>query len=130
MLTDWRRERFIKSVLRKLARQRVALIGPGNVWVVEKAVSGGESEEAALRTCHMRGWTEVLADAVPKGALAPDGTFPADKPFSHHAPIYRLTDSGWQVIHRTHGWIVVTCLVAFVALFATIFGLVVTLRWK
>jgi hypothetical protein len=131
MLTDWRRERFIRRVLRKLSRQRVALIlQPGNVWVIEKALGGGDREKEALRTCHMRGWTDVLANAVPKMDLAPDGTVPQEIRVAGREPIYRLTDSGWQVIHRTHGWIVVTCIVAFLALLATILGLVVSLRWK
>jgi hypothetical protein len=132
MLTNWRRERFIRGVLRKLSRQRVALLlQPGNVWVVEYAVGGEKGVEEALRTCHMRGWTEPLTDSIPKGALTPEGTLPPlDKLFSGHGVIYRLTDAGWNVIHRTHEWVVVTCLASLIALFATVFGLVVSLGSK
>jgi hypothetical protein len=129
MLTDWRRERFIRSVLRKLSQQRVAvLLQPGNVWVIEKAVTGDGDLEEALRTCHMRGWVELLADSVPKGALTPDGRFPEGKLFSGQGPMYRLTEAGWNVIHRTHEWVVVTCVASIIALFATIVGLVVSMR--
>jgi hypothetical protein len=132
MLTNWRRERFIRGVLRKLSRQRVGLIlQPGNVWVVERAVGGEKGVEEALRTCHMRGWTEPLTDSIPKGALTPEGTLPPpDKLFSGHGPIYRLTDAGWNVIHRTHEWVVVTCIASLIALFATVFGLAVSLGSK
>lgn len=129
MLTNWRRERFIRSVLRKLSQQRVAaLLQPGNVWVIEKAVMSGGDLEEALRTCHMRGWVEPLVDSVPKGALTPDGRLPEGKLFSGHGPMYRLTEAGWNVIHRTHEWVVVTCVASIIALFATIVGLVGRMR--
>ena len=39
METDAEREGFVLDVLRRLARQRVAvLLQPGNVWVIENAV--------------------------------------------------------------------------------------------
>jgi len=129
VLTDWRRERFIRTILRKLSHQRVAtLLQPDNVWVIEKAVMSGGDLEGALRTCHMRGWVEPLADSVPIGALTPDGRLPVGKLFSGHGPIYRLTEAGWNVIHRTHEWVVVTCVASIIALFATIVGLVVRMR--
>jgi hypothetical protein len=132
MLTDWKRERFIRSVLRKLSRQRVAsILQPGNVWVIEKAVSGDDGVEEALRTCHMRGWTEPLADSVPKGALTPQGTLPPmDKLYSGHGPLYRLTDAGWNVVHQSHEWVVLTYVVSIIVLFATVFGLMVSLGSK
>jgi hypothetical protein len=71
MLTDWKREHFIRSVLKKLSRQRVAvLLQPGDVWVIEKAVNVDDDDvKEALRTCHMRGWVEPLSNSVPRGAL-------------------------------------------------------------
>jgi hypothetical protein len=129
MLTDWRRERFIRSVLRKLSRQRVAvLLQPSNVWVVEKAVMHGEGFEEAVRTCHMRGWVEPLANSVPQGALTADGRLPGGQLISGHGPIYRLTEAGWNTIHRTHEWVVVTCITSIIVLFATIVGLVLSLK--
>lgn len=129
MVTDWRRERFIRKVLRRLSRQRVALLlQPGNVWVVERAVTESDGVVEALRTCHMRGWVEVLEDSVPKGALTPDGRLPKGAMFSGQGPIYRLTDAGWNVIHRTHEWVVVTCVFSVAALIATVVGIMLSLR--
>jgi len=70
-------EQFILSVLRKLARQRVALIlQPGNVWVIEKAIQRNDDVDEALRTCHLRGWVEPIENAIPKIRLGPDGLLP------------------------------------------------------
>jgi hypothetical protein len=129
MLTDWKREQFIRSVLRKLSHQRVALLlQPGNVWVIEKAVVDSGNREEALRTCHMRGWVEPLANSVPKGALTPDGRLPEGNWASGYGPIYRLTEAGWNVIHRTHEWVVVTCVASILAMFAAIVGLIISMR--
>ena len=78
------------------------ILQPGNVWVVEKAVSEGESEKvaAALRTCNLRGWVEIHTDVVPHGDLTPDGKLPEDFPFSGVAPTYKLTEAGWNVVHQ------------------------------
>jgi hypothetical protein len=76
----------------------------------------------------MRGWTEPLANSVPKGALTPEENLPTDKLYSGEGPVYRLTDAGWNVIHRTHEWVVVTCVASLIALLATVFGLVVSLK--
>ncbi len=78
MFTHWRREWRIRTTLRALARQRVALIlQPGNAWVIENAVSDQDDDTAsATRTCFMRGWVEPLADAVPTGKLGPGGELP------------------------------------------------------
>jgi hypothetical protein len=61
-------ERLINKTLRRLAKQRVTMIlQPGNVWVIEYAVSEGESSDisAALRTCHLWGWVAPEMNAVP-----------------------------------------------------------------
>jgi hypothetical protein len=72
MLADLQRERSIRRILRKLARQRVAMVlQSGNVCVVEKAVEDTAEMDAALKTCHMRGWVEPLENAIPKGKLTP-----------------------------------------------------------
>lgn len=86
-----------------LSRQRVALIlQPGNVWVIEKSLVDDENTEANLRTCHLRGWIEPIENAIPKGDLTPDGNLPDGELFTRHGPLYRLTDSGWNAIHRSH----------------------------
>lgn len=54
------KERHIRQTLRRLARQRVALVlQPGNIWVIEYAVPENEETDATLKTCYMRGWVEV-----------------------------------------------------------------------
>ena len=104
MLQKYRRERNIRRLLRKLARQRVALVlQPGNVLVIERAIGHDPETLAALQTCHMRGWVEPMFDqAIPQGTLLPNGDIPTAPPFDRANPIYRLTDSGWSVINRSH----------------------------
>jgi hypothetical protein len=110
---DWRSERAIMKVMRGLARQRVALIlQPGNFFVIERAAdTHSDDARAALGTCLMRGWVEILTDAVPTGRLNDDASLP-EKPFTHAAPVYRLTDSGWAAINRSHWWAMAEVLVA------------------
>jgi len=122
---DANRERFILSVLRRLARQRVALLlQPGDVWVIEYAVEDEKNVAEALRTCHMRGWVEPLAHALPTGKVAPNGTLP-EKLFTTEKPLYRLTDSGWSAIHRTHSWDVFACTIAGIGLIVSLSSLIV-----
>jgi|SRR5579862_2555101 len=125
--TDRHREQFILGVLRRLARQRVAvLLQPGDVFVLEYAVDETVEDVAeALRTCHMRGWVEPLAHSIPKGRLKPNGSLPDGPLYTHTAPFYRLTDSGWRVINKSHGWEVFACLVAVVSLFVSLASLII-----
>ena len=102
MLTNLQRERFIRRILRKLGRQRVAVVlQPGNIWVVEKAVEDTVETDAALKTCHIRGWVEPLENAIPKGKLSPDGKLPENL-FEGIGPTYKLTSAGWSVIYRSY----------------------------
>jgi hypothetical protein len=78
------------------------LILTGNVYVIERAISQDEETIANLRTCQMRGWVEPLHEAVPRASLNPDGSLPKPLRIEGHDTIYRLTDSGWTVINRTH----------------------------
>jgi hypothetical protein len=125
---DWKRERFIRKVLTRISRQRVAIIlQPGNVWAVERAVSEDQPNVAeALRTCHMRGWVEPLSDAIPKANFTPKGNLTESLEIKGSSPIYRLTEGGWNVIKRTHGWIILTFIIAAATLFATLIGIYVT----
>jgi len=126
MFDEWRRERFIRKTLRRLAQQRVALIlQPGNVLVVEKAVMIDEDEEvlAALQTCNLRGWVEVLSNAIPHGKLTPEGKLPEGSLYSGVAPVYRLTEAGWSAIHRSHEWVVATFVIVTITLIATIISI-------
>ena len=98
-----KRELSIYRTLKKLSKQRVALIlQPGNVWVIEKAIPDNDETEENLITCHLRGWVEPIKNAIPKGKLLKDGSLPEGNVFSKQGPIYRLTDSGWGAIHRTY----------------------------
>lgn len=112
-----RREWAIRRILKKLARQRVALVlQPGNVWVIENAVADDEYTDAALKTCYMRGWVQPLKDSIPKGRLLPDGSLPPGELFDHSGPLWRLTDSGWSVINRAHEWTLIGILIAALTL--------------
>lgn len=120
------REMFIRSVLRRLAKQRVAVIlQPGNVWVIERALIEDDDVDEALRTCYLRGWIEILDNAVRSGTLKSDGSLP-EECVTHVKPMYRLTDSGWNAIHGTHAWIVATWLIAFATLIASIIGVCIS----
>lgn len=111
----------IRSVLRRLAEQRVAaVLQPGEGWVFENPLVPSSEEEAALRTCHMRGWIEPLAkSAIPHipAHLLNDTT---DLSLAQTRVVYRLTEAGWNVIQGTHTWIVRTYLVS---LFGVVVGL-------
>ncbi len=123
----WRRERAIRRALRGLSRQRVVtILQPGNVWVVECGPSRNDVTDAALRSCHLRGWAEPMADAVPSGSLRSDGTLPDGQVWNRAGSVYRITDAGWQVLHRTHAWVLVTLVVALATLVATIVGIFIS----
>jgi len=127
MFDEWHRERFIRKTLRRLSQQRVVgILQPGNVWVIEKSIDEGDKVVAALHTCNLRGWVEVLTNAVPRYKLTPEGKLPQDFRISDVAPMYKLTEAGWNVIHRSHEWVVATFVVATAALIATILGIFLT----
>src|SRR4030042_159130 len=129
MFDGWKRERKIRFVLRGLARQRVVgVFQPGNVLVIELSPVVDEKVEAALETCKLRGWVEIIEKAMPKGRLTPNGKLPPGNLYDRVEPVYRLTESGWNVINRTHTWLVVTCIVAVATLIATMIGIIITCR--
>ena len=118
--TVFRRERNIRRVLIGLARQRVVVVAqPGNLWVIENVPTGLPDQAEALATCRMRGWIDVLEEAVPKGQLGADGLPDLERSFKTAEPIYRLTDSGWMVINRVHSWLIGTFIVSALAVVAS-----------
>lgn len=119
MFTSWKRERTIRGVLRGIARQRVVMVLSGNVKVLEKALQRTEENEAAIATCMMRGWVEVLEDDVRVGDLTPEGGLPTGPLYSQRETQYRLTEGGWAAINRSHAWTLVNSLLAMLALIAT-----------
>ena len=106
----------IYRTLKAVSKQRVALIlQPGNCWVVERAVPDNDETEANLRTCHLRGWVEPLVNSIPKGKLTDEGQLPEGNMFTQNGPVYRLTDSGWNAIHRTHVMALLGMIVSLIA---------------
>lgn len=117
-----KREFSIYRTLKAVSKQRVALIlQPGNVWVIERAIPDDEVTEANLRTCHLRGWVEPIENAIPKGQLAEDGGLSEGSIFNKQGPLYRLTDAGWNAIHRAH---VIALLGVIVSLLAAGLGVI------
>jgi hypothetical protein len=97
------REYKIYRLLKRLSRQRVALVlNPGNVWVFENAVTDTEENDLNLLTCLMRGWVEIFQENVPSRQLPDNLSLPRGQLFDKSKSLYRLTDSGWAAIHRTH----------------------------
>jgi len=120
-LIDWRRESKIKDILRKLARQRIATILPGDVWVIEQSLKVDDEVESALKTAYLRGWVDLLPHAFPSSKLTAEGELPPDwAGFTETKYMYRLTEGGWAVINRSHVWILRTFWVSFATLLATI----------
>jgi hypothetical protein len=113
-----KREWSIYCTLRALARQRVAaVLQPGGILVVERAT---EETKENIRTCQLRGWIEPIADGVPKGRLTEDGRLPAGQVFTERSTVYRLTDSGWNAIHRSHVITLLGLIAALLAIVATL----------
>jgi hypothetical protein len=99
MFAGFSRERTIRRTLRRLARQRVAIVlQPGNCWVIENAVEDNAKTDAALKTCLMRGWVEPMERAVPMGQFIPSGGLPPK--LDGVGTLYKLTSTGWSVVHR------------------------------
>jgi hypothetical protein len=123
-----RQEREIRKTLRRLSKQRLAVIlQPGNVWAIENAVSDGKDMAAILATCYLRGWAEPLGNAIPSGKIPPDGRFSPDKPiFTNVSQLYRLTDSGWQVVHRSHLWVLMTVFIGVVSMLLSVIAILST----
>jgi hypothetical protein len=100
-------------MLRKLARQRVCALIPDPegriIWLTERSATYSLNEEMQtdLYTCQMRGWAEPIADAVPAGDLTKSSEMP-DPLYNRREAAFRLTEAGWNVIHREHGWLLFT----------------------
>ena len=119
--TVFKRERSIRRVLIALARQRVVVVAqPGNIWIIENAPTGLPNQAEAIATCRMRGWIDVLEDAVPKGEWNAQGMPDPQRSFKRTEPIFRLTDSGWAVINRVQTWLIATFVVSVIAVVATL----------
>jgi hypothetical protein len=91
-----------------------------NAWIVNDALP---ADDEALKTCIIRGWIEALPHGAFEKRVADDSG--AAKVRSQ---LHRLTDSGWNAIHYSQGWIVSTFIVAAVTLLATIVGIMIALN--
>ncbi len=119
MLDDFANEYQVRRALKAVARQRVAMVLPGNIPVVERAAPDEEWFEIGIRTCQIRGWVEVLHENQATGKVKFDGNtaqLPTEMTSKNH---YRLTEGGWAVLNRSHGWIVATFIVSTVGLVVT-----------
>jgi hypothetical protein len=103
------------------------VLQPGNVWVIENAIEDDEQTDVALKTSYMRGWVEPIENAVPKGRLNADGTLPGGNPFSGVGPLWRLTEGGWSVLHRTQWWALFAIIVSVLSFAVSVGSLVLTL---
>ncbi|MBD3249462.1 hypothetical protein GF336_05435 [Candidatus Woesearchaeota archaeon] len=102
MLEDLLYERKVYRILKKLSKQRVAQVLSGPVWIIEQGIPDDPEIIEVLNTSWMRGWVEPLEEAIPKGKLK-DGMLPENPlDFTSTGTLWKLTDSGWNVIHRTH----------------------------
>lgn len=116
MLSNYRREWQIRKILKRASKQRVAVVlQPGNVWVIENALEHTDETDAALKTCYMRGWVEILENSVPRGQLTKEGTLPEGQLFNSSSPIWKLTDSGWAAINRVHEWTLIGVFLAAIS---------------
>lgn len=128
-----RRERRIRRTLSHLSKQRVAMrlnhpqAGHNKVWVIELTPTATEETTDDLLSCLLRGWVEVLEDAVPSSQLLPDGSLPTGPLMRDAKPVYRLTDSGWGVVRGTHTLAVWGMIVALISLAAAVAALAVGL---
>ena len=95
----------------------VRLRGGAQRGIVERRIS---SDNNALLTCRARGWAEPMTVGAIDSAIDPT----ADRP-QERFTVYRLTDSGWNAVQRTHDWIVRTVIVAALTLVATVVGIVI-----
>lgn len=88
--------------------------------MIERALQHDEDREAALMTCHMRGWVEPLHDSMPTGDLTPDMKLPSGPLFTRTQTVFRLTEGGWSALNRAHAFTVAGIMITILSLIATI----------
>jgi hypothetical protein len=127
---DAQPEKRIRIVLRRVGGQRVPLVlQPGNIWVIDGAVPDDEETRAALLTCYMRGWVEPLEHAVPSGELTTDGRLPSDGLSRGRMTLYRVTPTGWDIIHHTREWSIFAVVVSVLSFFMSLASVLVATRF-
>lgn len=117
MIEDRGRELKVRQVLRRLARQRVALVAqPGNVWIIEKALQRDADCEVGLATYAMRGWVEPLYQDLPTNGLSNEGTIAPGLLLTRTESYVRLTEGGWSAIYPAQARVLVNALLAVASL--------------
>ena len=127
MFETYKRERNVRKALKALARQRVAMVLPDGGLVIELCPPRADWFDEAVRTAHLRGWVEVLHHSIPNGQLTFVGNQPRFPDALTAQTMYRLTEGGWTIIRRSHGWVIATFAVAVISLVASLAGIAVTL---
>ena len=119
MFESFTRERQIRKALKIIAGQRVVLIlQPGNVFVIENSPMATDWFEQAVQTCRIRGWVDVLHEGTPSAPLEFQGRKPIFDNPTKPTTFYRLTDGGWNAIHRSHALLIVTVILSTLSLAA------------
>ena len=72
----------------------------------------------------------LLENAVPKGRLTPDGALPSGNLFQGVGPLWQLTEGGWTVVNRTHGWALFAILISVLSFTVSVGSLLLTLYWR
>lgn len=105
-----KRERQIVKLLRDISKQRALLTGNPNEWLIEKSIDLKDYDiQSNLKTCHLRGWIEPIIDEIPIGTL--------EEGYSGYtSPLYRLTDSGWNVINRQRFTVLLSIIIGLLSL--------------
>lgn len=121
MFTHLKREYSIYKTLTCISKQRVVLfLQPGNAWVIEKALPDADQNQANIRTCMIRGWVDLLRESIPSTNI--DNNYDLSKALdlNRKEDIYKLTDSGWNAIHRTHVITLLSIIIALLGVFITL----------
>jgi hypothetical protein len=122
------RERDVKRALQAIAGQRVVMFQPNGYPVIEMGTPDEEWFHVSAATAHIRGWVEVLQNDMPMATLKlREGASPLQTtPFKPQV-FYRLTEGGWMVLRRSHGWVVATFWISLLTLAGTLAGIWVAL---
>ena len=121
MFTHLKREYSIYKTLSRISKQRVVLLlQPGSAWVIEKALPNTSQHQANIRTCMIRGWVETLHESIPSTNIDNNHGLSKGFKFDSNEDIYKLTDSGWNAIHRTHVITLLSIIIALLGVFITL----------
>ena len=121
MFTHFKREYSIYKTLSRISKQRVVLVlQPENAWVIEKALQNTDQIQANIRTCMIRGWVDLLHESVQSTNIDDNYGLSKGFEFNNIQDIYKLTDSGWNAIHRTH-------VIALLSILIALLGVLITL---